>query len=111
MGLLFCTIYQFGNQCAIYLVRISSFLLQKITAWPLGLALSLLRFVFDFCFFLFAFVFFFFFLLLLCFAAHSPDNSFMGFAVPQKQRSSSMNGQKNRKHALVYGKLPEFWLV
>jgi len=40
---------------------------------------------------------------------HSPDNSFMGFAVPQKQQSASMNEQKNRKHALVYGKLPEFW--
>ena len=58
MGL-FLTIYQFGNQCAIYLVRNSSLFLQKITTWPLGLALSLLRFVSDFCFFfLFAVVFF-----------------------------------------------------
>ncbi|XP_020630378.1 alpha-1,6-mannosylglycoprotein 6-beta-N-acetylglucosaminyltransferase A-like [Orbicella faveolata] len=40
---------------------------------------------------------------------HSPDNSFMGFAVPQKQHSLHVNGQKSRKHALVYGKLPHFW--
>lgn len=44
-----------------------------------------------------------------CFVAHSPDNSFLGFAVPQrKQRNKDEN---TRKAALVYGKDPEFWKV
>lgn len=33
----------------------------------------------------------------------------MGFAVPQKQESVNINEQKDRKHALIYGKLPYFW--
>lgn len=44
-----------------------------------------------------------------CFVAHSPDNSFLGFAVPQrKQRDKDGN---TRKAALVYGKDPAFWKV
>ncbi|KAL9958757.1 hypothetical protein ACROYT_G035815 [Oculina patagonica] len=40
---------------------------------------------------------------------HSPDNSFMGFAVPQKQHLVQTKEQRSRKMALVYGKLPHFW--
>ena len=46
--------------------------------------------------------------LLFSFPAHSPDNSFLGFAVPQRKGN---NGIKTRKAALVYGKDPGFWKV
>ncbi|KAM7436456.1 hypothetical protein ABFA07_013722 [Porites harrisoni] len=39
---------------------------------------------------------------------HSPDNSFLGFAVPKKHRSKTRE-PKNRTNALIYGKLPHFW--
>ncbi|KAJ7378519.1 Alpha-1,6-mannosylglycoprotein 6-beta-N-acetylglucosaminyltransferase A [Desmophyllum pertusum] len=41
---------------------------------------------------------------------HSPDNSFMGFAVPKKQHLVETKGPKNRTNALIYGKVPHFWL-
>ncbi|KAM7436454.1 hypothetical protein ABFA07_013721 [Porites harrisoni] len=42
---------------------------------------------------------------------HSPDNSFLGFAVPQRERKDKGPLQKRntRKAALVYGKDPQFW--
>ena len=45
--------------------------------------------------------------------AHSPDNSFLGFAVPQRERKDKGPLQKTntRKAALVYGKDPQFWEV
>ncbi|CAH3193369.1 unnamed protein product, partial [Porites evermanni] len=39
---------------------------------------------------------------------HSPDNSFLGFAVPKKHRRKTRE-PKNRNSALVYGKLLHFW--
>ncbi|XP_078344105.1 alpha-1,6-mannosylglycoprotein 6-beta-N-acetylglucosaminyltransferase A-like, partial [Oculina patagonica] len=39
---------------------------------------------------------------------HSPDNSFLGFAVPQRPQQHK-NVLKTRKAALVYGKNPVFW--
>ena len=51
--------------------------------------------------------------LILYFAAHSPDNSFMGFAVPRKSQENEMHLKRpnTREAALVYGKDPEFWKV
>ncbi|KAL9958747.1 hypothetical protein ACROYT_G035803 [Oculina patagonica] len=42
---------------------------------------------------------------------HSPDNSFLGFAVPRRsqENKSHLNGPETRKAALVYGKDPLFW--
>lgn len=48
--------------------------------------------------------------LIILLAAHSPDNSFLGFAVPKKHRSKTRE-PKNRTNALIYGKLPHFWKV
>ena len=45
---------------------------------------------------------------LFFFSAHSPDNSFLGFAVPQREGNNAI---KTRKAALVYGKDPDFWKV
>ena len=44
-----------------------------------------------------------------CFVAHSPDNSFLGFAVPQRKQKDK--DENTRKAALVYGKDPAFWKV
>ena len=46
-------------------------------------------------------------------SAHSPDNSFLGFAVPQRgqENKSRPKTPKPRKAALVYGKDPHFWMV
>ncbi|KAK2561560.1 hypothetical protein P5673_015541, partial [Acropora cervicornis] len=38
---------------------------------------------------------------------HSPDNSFLGFAVPQRKHRDK--DENTRKAALVYGKDPAFW--
>ncbi|XP_015757927.1 PREDICTED: alpha-1,6-mannosylglycoprotein 6-beta-N-acetylglucosaminyltransferase A-like [Acropora digitifera] len=38
---------------------------------------------------------------------HSPDNSFLGFAVPQRKQKDK--DENTRKAALVYGKDPAFW--
>ena len=45
--------------------------------------------------------------------AHSPDNSFLGFAVPQRAKKvkGPLQKTKTRKAALVYGKDPQFWEV
>ncbi|KAL9986850.1 hypothetical protein ACROYT_G001056 [Oculina patagonica] len=42
---------------------------------------------------------------------HSPDNSFLGFAVPQRSRQHNaiLKGPKARKAAFVYGKKALFW--
>lgn len=40
--------------------------------------------------------------------AHSPDNSFLGFAVPRKSQENEIR-PNDRLAALVYGKDPEFW--
>ena len=48
--------------------------------------------------------------LMIVLAAHSPDNSFLGFAVPKKHRRKTTE-PKNRTNALIYGKLPHFWEV
>lgn len=42
---------------------------------------------------------------------HSPDNSFLGFAVPRrsKENRTRLNRPKTREAALVYGKDPSFW--
>ncbi|XP_073230424.1 alpha-1,6-mannosylglycoprotein 6-beta-N-acetylglucosaminyltransferase A-like isoform X3 [Porites lutea] len=42
---------------------------------------------------------------------HSPDNSFLGFAVPQRAKKDKepLQKTKTRKAALVYGKDPQFW--
>lgn len=47
---------------------------------------------------------------LFLFVAHSPDNSFLGFAVPRKSRGNVVHSN-DRMAALVYGKDPEFWKV
>ncbi len=39
--------------------------------------------------------------------AHSPDNSFMGFVIPNKYNASDMNTRKNQ--AVVYGKNDYMW--
>ena len=47
------------------------------------------------------------------FLAHSPDNSFLGFAVPRQSKDSrtGLNRPNTRGAALVYGKDPFFWKV
>ncbi|KAJ7372831.1 Alpha-1,6-mannosylglycoprotein 6-beta-N-acetylglucosaminyltransferase A [Desmophyllum pertusum] len=42
---------------------------------------------------------------------HSPDNSFLGFAVPRRsgEHETLLKRNKTRNAALVYGKEPEFW--
>ena len=45
------------------------------------------------------------------FVAHSPDNSFLGFAVPSKAQENNTSRNKPNNRALVYGKVPAFWKV
>ena len=45
------------------------------------------------------------------FVAHSPDNSFLGFAVPSKAQENNISRNKPNNRALVYGKVPAFWKV
>ncbi|PFX27445.1 Alpha-1,6-mannosylglycoprotein 6-beta-N-acetylglucosaminyltransferase A [Stylophora pistillata] len=40
---------------------------------------------------------------------HSPDNSFIGFAVPNKKHLLQTTVTRIRTKALVYGKMPHFW--
>ena len=45
--------------------------------------------------------------------AHSPDNSFLGFAVPRRSEDNRtrLHRPNMREAALVYGKDPFFWKV
>ena len=43
------------------------------------------------------------------FSAHSPDNSFMGFVIPNKYNASDTTVRKNQ--AVVYGKNDYMWKV
>lgn len=48
------------------------------------------------------------------FAAHTPDNSFLGFVVEQYLNSSDIkhfNVIKRQNQSLVYGKVDNFWKV
>lgn len=45
------------------------------------------------------------------FSAHSPDNSFVGFAVPDKKHLVETKVTRIGTKALVYGKMPFFWEV
>ena len=45
----------------------------------------------------------------MLFAAHSPDNSFMGFVIPDQFNSSIHKERKNQ--AVVYGKMSYMWQV
>ena len=45
------------------------------------------------------------------FSAHSPDNLFLGFAVPKRTQMTEMEKPQNRSNALIYGKFLHFWKV
>lgn len=50
----------------------------------------------------------------LCFAAHTPDNSFLGFVVEQHLNASDIkhiDDIKRQNQSLVYGKVDNFWKV
>lgn len=64
-----------------------------------------------FCFLLFYVCFLFSPSFLSLFSAHSPDNSFVGFAVPDKKHLVETKVTRIGTKALVYGKMPFFWEV